>query len=160
MSYYFFNWTYEGVCVVCVWLARFSVRCWPFQVHSLEPQSGVAARLCSVRLWQAHKQTFSPVCLQVVCPLSHSSKTTTTTTNKKQPKKSTERMTWLRAQICVTEACDFSIMSAGLSLFPSQTLTFMWLTGSDPGADGAGRRLRPSCGNRWAGIERLWRPRN
>lgn len=75
------NWTYEGVCGLGL-AHSFSLRCWPFQVHSLEPQSGMVARLCLVRLWQEHKQTCSPVCLQVVCPLSHSSKTTTTNSPK------------------------------------------------------------------------------
>lgn len=41
-------------------------------------------------------------------------------------------MTWFEAQICVTEACDFSIMSDGLVLFLSQTFTSMRLTGLDP----------------------------
>lgn len=82
-----------------------------------------------------------PVCLRVVRPLSHSSKTTTTNSPK-----NSERIAQCQAQICVTEA----IMSVGLSLFLSQTLTFMWSTGLNPR-----EQITAGTGSRVLGIRGL-----
>lgn len=102
---------------------------------------------------QDHQKAESPAYVQMMCPLSHSSKLTTN--NPKQG----ERMTGLQVQICTSEACDVCMMSVGLSrsfLSNTHICAIDWIRQkSRKQTKGRGTIMSASHGNTFTGRWRL-----
>lgn len=113
------DWTPEGLCAFL--FPSSTLRSWPIQVHSLEPQSGVVASLSLVSFGRSTKW-LAVLFVQVVCPRSHS-------WEAKQNKQSETGMTGFAGQLCVAGACDFSTKTDGRGLFLIQTSSSVRLTG-------------------------------